>query len=202
VLLLIDAGRLADHARGRPTAVRLGDPAAGSSPASRRVRRFGRDRFSRAGREGAASRARPGHLARAADLLCHARHDLDDPDSGRALRALLRGGCRRTLVVVFTELADPRAADAALKHIGALAPRHLGLAVTLADADLEAARAAVPRDADGAYQRVAAEEMWQDYRRTEQALMARGRSSRARARTRSPPRPSSAYMEIKRTGRL
>lgn len=144
----------------------------------------------------------PGHLTRLAELLCLAQHDLDDPDLGRALGTLLRGGSRRTLVVVFTELADPRAAEAAVRHIGSLAPRHLGLAVTLADVDLEAARDLVPRNADEVFRRIAADELWQDYRRTEHSLQARG-ALVARANSDALAAETvESYLAIKRRGRL
>jgi len=143
-----------------------------------------------------------GQIARIASLLCEARSSLDEPDLGRALGTLLRGGARRTLVVVFTELADPRAAETVVRHIGALAPRHLGLVVTLADTDLEAERALVPEGAEDAYRRVAADELWQDSLLTEKALRSRGALvARARADALAAHAVES-YLEIKRRGRL
>ena len=134
--------------------------------------------------------------------MCEARSSLDEPDLGRALGTLLRGGARRTLVVVFTELADPRAAETVVRHIGALAPRHLGLVVTLADTDLEAERALVPEGAEDAYRRVAADELWQDSLLTEKALRSRGALvARARADALAAHAVES-YLEIKRRGRL
>ena len=144
----------------------------------------------------------PGHLARLADLLSEARADLDEPDLARAFRALLWGNPRRTLVVLFTEMTDRRAAEAALRSVGALAPRHLGVVVTLADADLEAELRRPLVDTEAAYRRFAADELWQDTRRAESALEAQGvLLVRARADALAGETVE-RYLEIKRTGRL
>lgn len=144
----------------------------------------------------------PGHLAKLARLLCEAQPDLDEPDLGAALRSLLHGNPRRTLVVLFTEIADRRAANATVSHMGSLAPRHLGLVVTLADTDLEAERVRPLRGVDDAYRRLAAEELWDDALRTETALQSRGALVvRARADALAGEAVE-RYIAIKRSGRL
>ncbi len=204
VLLLIDAGRLmtarvadrlrfdwAVQAAGRLARVVLafGD-SVGLAFFSREL-----DRYLPPGKG-------PGHLSRVADLLSEAEPTSDEPDLGRALRGLLRSNPRRTLVVLFTEIADPRAAAAAERHVGALAPRHLGLVVSLADADLEAERDLALAAPEDVYRRVAADELWQDSRRTVRALEARGALVvRARADALAADTVE-RYLEVKRRGRL
>ncbi|MCP3981574.1 MAG: DUF58 domain-containing protein [bacterium] len=144
----------------------------------------------------------PGHLGRVADMLSEAAPTLEEPDLGRALGLLMSRTPRRTLVVVFTEIADPRTAEAAVRHVGRLAPRHLGLVVSLADADLDAERFLELRDAEAVYRRVAADELWQDSRRTIRSLEARG-AMVVRARADALAGESvERYMEVKRRGRL
>ena len=86
----------------------------------------------------------------------------------------MRGSARRTLVVVFTELADPRAAESVRRHLGRIARRHLGLVVTLADTALEKARTRIPDAAESVWRRVVAEELTQEMLKTEGSLGARG----------------------------
>ncbi|HYC77791.1 MAG TPA: DUF58 domain-containing protein [Planctomycetota bacterium] len=63
-----------------------------------------------------------------------------------ALVALSTALRRRTLVVVFTDFADPTTAELMIDHLAALARRHLVLFATLRDAVLEADADAPPRN--------------------------------------------------------
>jgi uncharacterized protein (DUF58 family) len=55
---------------------------------------------------------------------------------------------RRSLVVVFTDFADPTSAALMVEHVGRLARTHLVLLVTFRDEDLERLSAAEPREPD------------------------------------------------------
>lgn len=204
VHLVIDAGRM--------MTVRVGDRSRfdWAVQAAGRVARavlavgdsVGLTVFSRGDKVTLPSARTAGQLGAIADALCHVRPDLDEPDLGGALTRLLGRATRRSLVVLFTELSDPRAANAALEHIGRLAPRHLGLVVTLADADLERERELPVADAEHAFRRVAADEVWQDRRRVERTLRTRGALVvRARADALAAEAVE-RYLEIKRRGRL
>jgi len=143
-----------------------------------------------------------GQLAGIADLLCDAQPDLDEPNLGRALHGLLRGTHRRSLVVLFSEIADPRAAQQTIRHIGSLAPRHLALVVTLADTDLEAERHIDIDDADAVYRRLAADELWLESRKTVRDLESHGAQVvRARADALAAEAVE-RYIQIKTQGRL
>jgi uncharacterized protein (DUF58 family) len=144
----------------------------------------------------------PGQLGRLSDLFCLAQPDNDEPDLQRALHFLLRRHPRRTLVVLFSEVADPRASEMAVRSLGTLAPRHLGLMVTMADADLDGARHLQITSAEAAFRRQAAEELWLEYRRTASALESRGVML---VRARADGLAAAAvqrYLEVKTRGRL
>lgn len=204
ILILLDAGRLmtaavADRLRfdwAVQAAGRLARVALGMGDA------VGLASFSRDVKSSVPTSRGPGHLVRLARMLCEAQPDLDEPDLGGALRTLLHGSPRRTLVVLFTEIADRRMAAATVSHIGSLAPRHLGLVVTLSDADLERERHRPLAGVDDAYRRLAAEELWEDSLLTESALQARGALVvRARADALAGEAVE-RYLAIKRMGRL
>ena len=143
-----------------------------------------------------------GHLKRMSEMMADVQPTLEEPDLGRSLRSVLRRYPRRTLVVLFTEMAEPRSARAVVQHVGALAPRHLGLVVTLADADLEAERDLPLENSEAVYRRVAADELWTDSRRTVRELESRGAMVvKARADALAGE-AIERYLEIKRRGRL
>jgi uncharacterized protein (DUF58 family) len=204
LLLLIDGGRL--------MTVRVGDRARfdWAVQAAGRLARValasgdlvGAAVFSREIQRHVPASRGPGHLSRLADLFCEVRPDLDEPDLDRALHVLLRQNPRRALVVLFSEIADPRAAEAAVRSVAALARRHLILVVTLADTDLDAERDLGVDRPQSVYRRLAAEELWLEYRRTARALESHG-ALLVRARADSLAAETvERYVEIKTLGRL
>ncbi len=143
-----------------------------------------------------------GHLGRLSDMLCEVTPDLSEPDLREALSHVLKQNPRRTLVVLFTDLADPRAAETAVTCIGSLSRRHLGLVVTLTDTDLERERDRPVREIDDVYRRVAADELWTEFRTTGRTLQSRGIhvvAARADALAGETVR---RYLEIKQRGLL
>ena len=105
-------------------------------------------------------------------------------------------------MVLFTDLADPRAAETAVTCIGSLSRRHLGLVVTLTDTDLERERDRPVREIDDVYRRVAADELWTEFRTTGRTLQSRGIhvvAARADALAGETVR---RYLEIKQRGLL
>lgn len=143
-----------------------------------------------------------GQLGRLSDMLCEVTPDLSEPDLGTALGQVMKRNPRRTLVVLFTELADPRAAENAVQYIGSLSRRHLGLVVTLTDTDLARERDRPVREIDDVFRRVAADELWTEFRTTERTLRSRGVhvvAARAGALADETVRQ---YLEIKQRGLL
>ncbi len=144
----------------------------------------------------------PGQMRRIDGILSTLQPEVDESDLGAALRVLLRGSARRTLVVVFTELADPRVSESVRRHLGLIARRHLGLVVTLSDTALEGVRTAIPDTAVEVWRRVVAEELTQEMLKTEGSLGARG-CLVVRARTDALAAETvDRYLSIKRAGLL
>src|SRR5690606_23882462 len=69
--------------------------------------------------------------------------NMAEPDYTGAFRALARRHRKRSLLVLFTDVVDPRASRALIAYTTRSAARHLPLVVALRNADL--AEAAIPR---------------------------------------------------------
>ncbi|PYO93005.1 MAG: hypothetical protein DMD62_11350 [Gemmatimonadetes bacterium] len=93
------------------------------------------------------------------DVLAEVQPKLVEPDYPGAFRYLAARNRKRALTVLFTDVIDRFASDALVANVATLRPRHLPLAVTLRNSELDAAamqRPATPRDA---YRKAAAEEL-------------------------------------------
>jgi uncharacterized protein (DUF58 family) len=98
-------------------------------------------------------------LARIRDALIPLEATLAEPDYATAFRTLAARIRRRSLIVLFTDVVDPRASRALIAHTSRTASRHLPLVVALQNEALVAA--ALPREnGEGAlYESAAAEEL-------------------------------------------
>ena len=93
------------------------------------------------------------------DVLAEVQPKLVEPDYPGAFRYLAARNRKRALTVLFTDVIDRFASDALVANVATLRPRHLPLAVTLRNSELDAAamqRPATPRDA---FRKAAAEEL-------------------------------------------
>ncbi|HLZ45924.1 MAG TPA: DUF58 domain-containing protein [Gemmatimonadales bacterium] len=93
------------------------------------------------------------------DVLAEVQPKLVEPDYPGAFRYLAARNRKRALTVLFTDVIDRFASDAVVANVATLRPRHLPLAVTLRNPELDRAatlRPATPRDA---YRKAAAEEL-------------------------------------------
>jgi uncharacterized protein (DUF58 family) len=93
------------------------------------------------------------------DVLAEVQAKLVEPDYPGAFRYLAARNRKRALTVLFTDVIDRFASDALVANVATLRPRHLPLAVTLRNAELDRAamqRPVTPRDA---YRKAAAEEL-------------------------------------------
>jgi uncharacterized protein (DUF58 family) len=84
---------------------------------------------------------------------------LVEPDYPGAFAQLAARNRKRALTVLFTDVIDRTASDALIAQSATLRPRHLPLAVTLRNPELEALAVRVPATASEAYERAAAEEL-------------------------------------------
>jgi len=106
----------------------------------------------------APERGRTG-VRRVMDVLAEVQPKLVEPDYPGAFRYLAARNRKRALTVLFTDVIDRFASDALVANVATLRPRHLPLAVTLRNPELDAAatqRPATPRDA---FRKAAAEEL-------------------------------------------
>ena len=93
------------------------------------------------------------------DVLAEVQAKLVEPDYPGAFRYLAARNRKRALTILFTDVIDRFASDALVANVATLRPRHLPLAVTLRNPELDqvaAVRPATPRDA---YRKAAAEEL-------------------------------------------
>jgi len=149
----------------------------------------------------APGRGRAG-LKRVLDVLTVIEPSLVEPDYPGAFRYLAARNRKRALTVVFTDLIDRTASEALVANLSTLRPRHLPLAVTLRNPELDLVATARPNDVRDAYRRAASEEL---LRAREEAL---GHLRRAGVMVLDVPPARAAqavvreYLELKRRGRL
>jgi len=99
-------------------------------------------------------------LARLRETLIPAKASLVEPDYAAAFRTLASRHRRRSLVVLFTDVVDPRASAALVAHTTRSAGRHLPVVVALRnDALVAAASPAERRTTTALYESAAAEEL-------------------------------------------
>ncbi|MGH7520587.1 MAG: DUF58 domain-containing protein [Gemmatimonadales bacterium] len=93
------------------------------------------------------------------DVLAEVESKVVEPDYPGAFRYLAVRNRKRALTVLFTDVIDRFASDALVANVATLRPRHVPLAVTLRNPELDAVamqRPATPRDA---FRKAAAEEL-------------------------------------------
>lgn len=149
----------------------------------------------------APERGRAG-VRRVLDVLAVVQPKLVEPDYPGAFRYLAARNRKRALTVLFTDVIDRFASDAIVANVATLRPRHVPLAVTLRNPELDAAAALRPEQPRDAYRKAAAEEL---LHAREEAL---GHMRRAGVLVIdvTPQRAAQAvvtkYLELKRRGTL
>jgi uncharacterized protein (DUF58 family) len=98
-------------------------------------------------------------VRRVLDVLAVVEPKLVEPDYPGAFRYLAVRNRKRSLTVLFTDVIDRFASDALVANVASLRPRHLPLAVTLRNPELDAVAALRPADARDAFRKAAAEEL-------------------------------------------
>jgi uncharacterized protein (DUF58 family) len=141
-------------------------------------------------------------LKRVLDVLAVVEPTLVEPDYPGAFRYLAARNRKRALTVLFTDVIDRFASEALVANVASLRPRHLPLAVTLKNPELERAAALRPVEPHDAFRKAAAEEL---LAARDQAL---GHMRRAGVLVLDVPPDRAAqavvakYLELKRSGRL
>lgn len=101
-------------------------------------------------------------LAALADSMADMQARMVEPDYPAAFAQLSTRLRRRSLIVLFSDVIDPRASAALIAHAGRAAARHLPLVVALRNPELDAAAAAPAESEADVYRRIAAEELLQE----------------------------------------
>ena len=141
-------------------------------------------------------------LRRVLDVLTVVEPTLVEPDYPGAFRYLAVRNRKRALTVLFTDVIDRFASEALVAHVATLRPRHLPLAVTLRNPELDAVAGLRPVGAEDAFRKAAAEEL---LRAREEALTHIRRAG-VLVLDVAPQRAAQAvvanYLDLKRRGRL
>lgn len=106
----------------------------------------------------APERGRAG-VRRVLDVLAVVQPKLVEPDYPGAFRYLAARNRKRALTVLFTDVIDRFASDALVANVATLRPRHLPLAVTLRNPELDAVASLRPETPRDAFRKAAAEEL-------------------------------------------
>jgi len=141
-------------------------------------------------------------LKQVLDVLAETTPTLVEPDYPGAFRYLAARNRKRALTVVFTDVIDRFASEALVANVATLRPRHLPLAVTLRNPELDGIAALRPVAVRDAWRKAAAEEL---LRAREEALSHMRRAG-VLVLDVPPERAAEAvvnqYQELKRRGRL
>jgi uncharacterized protein (DUF58 family) len=136
------------------------------------------------------------------DALAVLEPKLVEPDYPGAFRYLAARNRKRALTVVFTDVIDRFASEALVANVATLRPRHLPLAVTLRNPELDQLAAIRPETSADAYRKAAAEELL----RARDEALAHMRRAGVMVLDVPPTRAAQAvvqrYLELKRHGRM
>jgi uncharacterized protein (DUF58 family) len=144
-------------------------------------------------------RAQPRRIV---DLLFDVQPSLDAPDYRGAFGVLLSRYRRRSLLVLFTELAEESAMESLFTAIPVLLPHHLLMVGSVIDPEVLALRDASPGSYDSAYLGAAAAASLEARERTARRLRAMGVMVEDREPTRLAGAVADRYLRVKSAGRL
>jgi uncharacterized protein (DUF58 family) len=141
-------------------------------------------------------------LRRVLDVLTVVEPTLVEPDYPGAFRYLAVRNRKRALTVLFTDVIDRFASEALVAHVATLRPRHLPLAVTLRNPELDAVAGLRPVGIEDAFRKAAAEELL----RAREDALTHIRRAGVLVLDVTPQRAAQAvvasYLDLKRRGRL
>jgi uncharacterized protein (DUF58 family) len=144
-------------------------------------------------------RAQPRRIV---DLLFDVQPSLDAPDYRGAFGVLLSRYRRRSLLVLFTELAEETAMESLFSAIPVQLPQHQLLVASVIDPEVLAIRDATPGSYDSAYLGAAAASSLDARERTARRLRAMGVMVEDREPTRLAGAVADRYLRVKGAGRL
>ncbi|MBI4494921.1 MAG: DUF58 domain-containing protein [Chloroflexi bacterium] len=125
-----------------------------------------------------------------------------EPDFGRAFHDLARRQLKRSLLLLFTDLAEPEACAALLGHLARAARHHLPVCVTIADPVLATAAARPASGSQAVYERAVAQRLLDERQQVLATLRQRGVVTLDVAAERLTPAVVNTYLELKARTRL
>src|SRR5438132_1807807 len=125
-----------------------------------------------------------------------------EPDHGGALDFLAQRNLRRSLVVLFTDLADRESSAALAAHLVRAARQHVVVCVTLGDPNVRRPAMRRPVDAVSLYEKMAAQQLLDDRASVLAELAAHGVLTVDTDADKLNPRLIGTYLELKQRGRV
>ncbi len=125
-----------------------------------------------------------------------------EPDHARAFDFLARRNLRRSLVVLFTDLADRESSSTLAAHVLRAARQHLVVCVTLGDPNLRRPAERRPTDAQSLYEKMVAQQLLDDRAAVLARLAAHGVLTLDTDADSLSPRLIGTYLELKQRGRV
>jgi uncharacterized protein (DUF58 family) len=125
-----------------------------------------------------------------------------EPDHGRAFEFLGQRNLRRSLVVLFTDLADRESSANLAAHVLHAARQHLVVCVTLGDPNVRRPARQRPTDAASLYEKVVAQQLLDDRAAVLAQLASHGVLTVDTDADTLHPRLIGTYLELKERGRV
>jgi uncharacterized protein (DUF58 family) len=125
-----------------------------------------------------------------------------EPDHGRAFEFLARRNLRRSLVVLFTDLADRESSTSLAAHVTRAARQHLVVCVTLADPSIRRPAVRRPVDTTSLYEKMVAQHLLDDRAAVLANFAAQGVLTVDTDADALHPRLIGTYLELKERGRV
>ena len=125
-----------------------------------------------------------------------------EPDHGRAFDFLAQRNLRRSLVVLFTDLADRESSSSLAAHILRAARQHQVVCVTLGDPNVRRPAARRPTDAASLYEKMVAQHLLDDRAAVLAHLASYGVLTLDTDADKLNPRLIATYLELKHRGRI
>jgi uncharacterized protein (DUF58 family) len=143
-----------------------------------------------------------GALLATVQALYNLKSEPDEPDHARAFEFLARRNLRRSLVVLFTDLADRESSSVLAAHLLRAARQHLVVCVTLRDPNVRRPALSRPSDAASLYEKMVAQQLLDDRAAVLAQFAARGVLTIDTDADALNPRLIGTYLELKQRGRV
>jgi uncharacterized protein (DUF58 family) len=128
--------------------------------------------------------------------------ELTESDHARAFGYLGTRNLRRSLLVLFTDVADPDASRALVAHLGRASRHHLTALVTVSDPSLTAPADRAPTTSQELYEKLVAQRLLDERRQVLATLEGRGVFTLDLPADKLSAQVVATYLELKARGRL